>query len=168
MPLTYDSIATVTTTAGQTSVTFNSFSGYTDLRLVMNYLSNTGVAGSSIQFNSDTGANYSEYYVTGTGSAASSGRYTGAVYIQVGWQGWATTTIPNLNIVDIFNYSNTSTAKQVLITESSDRNGSGSVTRAAARWNSTAAITSITITENAGGGLYAAGSTFTLYGIKAA
>lgn len=168
MPATYEPIQTVTATAGQSAVTFSSIPAtYTDLKIVMNYRSNTGIAGSSIQFNGDTATNYSETYLTGNGTATSSAKYTSGNYIQVGWQGWATTTIPNLNTVDIFSYAG-STNKTVLITESSDRNGSGSVTRAVGLWRSTSAITSIVINENAGGGNYAAGSTFTLYGIKAA
>ena len=165
MPLTYDRIATQTLGSSASSVTFSSIpSTYTDLRLVMNYRSNTGIAGSSIQFNGDTGSNYSETFIRGNGSAASSSRFTNSTYLQVGWQGWATTTIPQFCTVDIFSYAG-STFKTVVGEDNADRNGAGEVVRFVALWRSTSAITSIVVNENAGGGNYAAGSTFTLYGI---
>jgi hypothetical protein len=168
MAITYEPIATQTLGSSASSVTFSSIpSTYTDLRLVMTYLSAiTGeIAGASLQFNSDTSGNYSETWLRGNGSAAASGRFTSSTYLPVGWQGYATNTIPQFNIVDIFSYAG-STNKTVLAQESNDRNGSGVTTRMVGLWRSTSAITSIVINENAGGGNYRAGSTFTLYGIK--
>jgi hypothetical protein len=166
MPTTYEPIATQTLGSSASSVTFSSIpSTYTDLRLVMNYLANSGIAGSSLQFNGDTGSNYSQLFLRGNGSSAVSSRFTNNSYLAVGWQGWATTTIPQFNTVDILSYGG-STFKAALAEETNDRNGAGNVTRIAGLWRSTSAITSIVINENAGGGNYAAGSTFTLYGIK--
>lgn len=167
MPKTYEPIASTTVNASTSTLTFNSFSGYTDLRLVMFYTANTGAAGASIIFNGDTGTNYSTKWIKATSTGASTGNSTGAPYIQVGWQGYATPSIPNLNIVDIFSYSN-STFKTVIVSESADISSGGVSLKNVSLWRSTAAITSITINENAGGGNWAAGSMFTLYGIKAA
>lgn len=165
MATTYEKIASQTLGSSASSVTFSSIPGtYTDLRLVMNYRANTSTAGSSIQFNGDTGSNYSETWLRGNGSAASSSRFTNNIYMNVGWQGAATTTIPQFCTVDIFSYAG-STFKTALGEDNNDRNGAGVVVRFVGLWRSTSAITSIVINENAGGGNYAAGSTFTLYGI---
>ena len=165
MATTYEKIASQTLGSSASSVTFSSIPGtYTDLRLVMNYRANASIAGSSIQFNGDTGSNYSETYLRGNGSSASSSRFTNNSYMNVGWQGWATTTIPQFCTVDIFSYAG-STYKTALGEDNADRNGAGEVVRFVGLWRSTSAITSIVVNENAGGGNYAAGSTFTLYGI---
>jgi pantothenate kinase len=164
--VTYDPIATQTLGSAASTITFSSIPAtYTDLRITMTYLANASIAGSSIQFNGDTASNYSETFIRGNGSAASSSRFTNSTYLQVGWQGWATTTIPQFCTVDIFSYRG-STFKTVLGEDNADRNGAGEVVRFIGLWRSTSAITSIVINENAGGGNYAAGSTFTLYGIK--
>lgn len=165
MAATYEKIQSITLGSSASSVTFSSIPAtYTDLRIVMNYRANTSIAGSSIQFNGNTASNYSETFIRGNGSAASSSRFTNSTYLQVGWQGWATTTIPQFCTVDIFSYAG-STFKTVVGEDNADRNGAGEVVRFVALWRSTSAITSIVINENAGGGNYAAGSTFTLYGI---
>jgi hypothetical protein len=68
------------------------------------------------------------------------------------------------NIIQVMNYSNTTTNKTVLA-----RAGiAGDRTRAIVNlWRSTSAITSILIINN-GSVNFVAGSTFTLYGIKVA
>jgi hypothetical protein len=65
--------------------------------------------------------------------------------------------------VHFMNYSNTTTNKTVLGRSSA---ASGFVEAAVGLWRNTSAITSITATT--GGQSYQTGSTFTLYGIKAA
>jgi hypothetical protein len=65
----------------------------------------------------------------------------------------------------ILNYRNTSTFKTYLMRSTSDRNGSGETTLSAGVWRSTSAINLIYLTSSIS---FAAGSTATLYGIKAA
>lgn len=165
---TYEPIATTTLSSSQTSVTLSGFSGYTDLKLVMNYIAATSASScySALQFNSDTGTNYSTTRIQGDGSTASSANASSVVYIDLDVSG-ASSTIPALVIVDLFSYSG-STNKTILGTTAIDKNGSGAVYRNVGLWRSTSAITSIKIYNRINAQSYGVGSTFTLYGIKAA
>ena len=162
---TYEPIATTTLTSSQASISFSSLGTYTDLRLVLTFTATSSGGELDLQFNSDTGTNYSNTELYGTGATAASARYTSqsAIYI-VGSVG-ASTTIPSLAIIDIFSYRG-STNKTILATWSSDRNGSGSVGRVVGLWRNTAAITSVLV--KLGSGSFASGTTATIYGITAA
>ena len=159
---TYTPIATTTLGSSQTSVTFNSFSGYTDLELVINGKLVSGADNISLRFNSDSGSNYSETAISGNGSAASSFRDSNLTYGLVGTM----YTTDSVHRIKIMNYSNTTTNKTTL----SRSDTAGSVTQAwVMLWRSTSAITSFSVQLGAGGSLsFATGSTFTLYGIAAA
>ena len=162
---TYEPIATQTLGSAQSSVTFNSFSGYTDLRLVMTPIATSGsTTYVALQFNGDTGTNYSETYMTGNGSSGTSARDSNvnATYL---YNTGAPTSAGLVVTTDIMNYSNSTTYK-TLITRSN--NASAYTNAYVGLWRNTAAITSIVIAPTGGSGTYAAGSTFTLYGIKAA
>jgi hypothetical protein len=161
MPLTYTPIATQTLGSAASSVTFSSISGsYTDLVLVVNAtFSNASTANLLMQFNGDTTSNYSATRLLGDGSAASSGRVSGT-YMMIG-------DINNAlfsSIINIQNYANTTTYKTALA-----RTGfaGGYLGAYVGLWRSTSAITSVLIGYN-GSGTFAAGSTFSLYGILAA
>jgi len=67
--------------------------------------------------------------------------------------------------VDFMNYSNTTTYKTWLAREGNGTNGY--VSALVGLWRNTNAITQIKVL-NTGSGNFATGSTFTLYGIKAA
>ena len=116
-----------------------------------------------IQFNSDTGTNYSRTYLNGNGSTASSAAETSQDQIYIGYL--TTGTIPSLTTVDIFSYTG-STYKTILSTSSTDKNGSGNILEIVGLWRSTSAITSIVIRSDAT--TMNTGTTATLYGIKAA
>lgn len=161
MPKTYDPIQSHTLASNQATVTFTSISSnFTDLVIVFrgNNTSGGNRAGTII-FNSDTGANYSATFIQGDGSNATSSRESN---LNTGY--FANVLNDNTTaIVQIQNYSNTTTNKTFI------SRGSSPSTVVQARvglWRSTSAITSITLGLNAD--TYAAGSTFTLYGIKAA
>lgn len=160
---TYEPIATTTLTSAQTGVTFSSISGsYTDLVLVAN-VKVTGQPGrnATVQFNSDTGSNYSFSAVYGDGSSASSFRVSTISYGRLANFG---TGIGNA-IAQFQNYSNTTTYKTWL---SRSNDGGVGVLAFANLWRNTAAISTIAL-SNFGNSLnIASGSTFTLYGIKAA
>ena len=161
MAVTYEKIATTTLGSNASSVTFSSIpSTYTDLRISCAVTSTAG-NNNYVLFNSDGGANYSSTYMQGTGSAAQSGRASSAAY---GYVDYAGTTGQHTINVDIMNYSNTTTYKTYL-----SRGGdTGTVTIAyVGMWRNTAAISTILIGNGAASGLLT-GSTFTLYGIKAA
>lgn len=164
---TYEPIAT-TTVAGSTTntVTFSSLGSYTDIILVGQFTATSGTAYGGLRFNSDTGTNYSTTILAGNGTAASSSRATSANYIKFVDYG-AGTSIPALGIAHIFSYGG-GTNKTTLNIESNDKNGSGAVARYCGLWRNTAAITSITIFEQGASTYFAAGSIFSIYGIKAA
>jgi hypothetical protein len=161
--ITYSPIATTTLGSAQSSVTFSSISGtYTDLIMVCNIKGTTAID-VKINFNSDTGTNYSNTYLTGNGSAASSGRRSNVAYFQPENNGYVTTTLEQNMIIHFMNYSNTTTYKTALARANNASTGLDAFVNL---WRSTSAITSIALAKIAGGDLDT-GSTFTLYGIKA-
>lgn len=154
MPATYEPIATTTLGSAQSSVTFSTISGsYTDLVLIVAATTDT----LKVQFNSDTGSNYSRTYIYGDGSSATSGRSTSGTFFYIAGGS------PSATLNYIQNYSNTTTYKTVLSRGNAVSNG---VDASVSLWRSTSAITSITLTPNSG--TIASGSVLTLYGIKAA
>lgn len=156
MARTYEPIATTTLGSSAASYTFSSIpSTYTDIILIAN-AKGTSAESIKMQFNGDTGSNYSFTYVVNTAS----GRATNTAFAL---GGYVNTTENIVSIVNIQNYANTTTYKTTV-----DRRGGASnfVGMDVSLWRSTAAITSILLAPEAGS--FAAGSTFTLYGIKAA
>jgi hypothetical protein len=167
-----------TTVSGTSTatITFASIpSTYTDLVIVGNLGSETTNAFPYLQFNGDTGSNYSYTELFGTGSSALSSRssnntqlFNSNVSVKQG--------AINSNVVyHIMNYANTTTYKTSLSRQSTvdaaDYNGS---LAAVGLWrgstgSSTEAITSVSIKLTRGGTPYnfSDGSTFSLYGIAA-
>ena len=173
MPATYEPIATQTLGSSATEINFTSISGsYTDLVLVMNgAMSRTGAAFLMRVGNGsiDSGANYSETDLYGTGSAAGSARRSS----QTEWNifsniGSSTTVGENTFIIQLMNYSNTTTNKTALGRAANASSSSFPGTAAAVfLWRSTSAINTIRLFRNSTD-TFVTGSTFTLYGIKAA
>jgi hypothetical protein len=153
---TYEPIATTTLGSNQSSVSFSSFAGYTDLIIVING-STTGSCDLKWQANSDTGSNYSGTRMTGSGSAAFSSRFTSDTGAAFGWSN----TSPSVNILQIQNYANTTTFKTSLGRPS---NSNALVGAYVGLYRSTSAITSLSL-MNTDGASFTSGTTFTLYGI---
>jgi hypothetical protein len=168
MPATYEPIATQTLVTAISTVDFTSISQtYTDLVLVMSFgcASNTALG---IRFNSDSGTNYGSSYLEGNGSSASNGRSTGLTYMRLGNSAtFSSNTLIDQTIISIFDYTNTTTNKMLLARLNS--RSQGVVNLNVGRWlpGTSAAITSINIL-NSNNVNFIVGSTFTLYGIKAA
>ena len=166
MTATYDCIATTTLSSAQSSVTFSSISGsYTDLVLVGNLQLSSSGQSMLYQFNGDTASNYSLTILKGNGTSATSDRRSNINYqLAAGWDaGLPTSSSFAIGIVNIQNYSNTTTNK-TSIARGSNAAG-GDVTATVNLWRNTAAITSITVYTVSGN--INTGSTFTLYAIKA-
>ncbi len=162
---TYTPIASTTLGTATNSVTFSSIpSTYTDLVFIASIQPSGAAFMGYGQFNGDTGSNYSETLLYGTGSTAGSARESNRPNLYFGnWTTGNSTTAPTSYIINIMNYSNTTTNKTVL-SRSAD---AGTETNAVVNlWRSTAAINSFRFYLNANN--FVAGSTFTLYGIKAA
>jgi len=163
MAITYEPIATTTLASAAASYTFSSIPGtYTDLVLVATPLCSTA-SNFTFQFNGDTATNYSATGVAGNGSSAVSWRQISSTVPYLGNYSYTDTTSSS-NIISIMNYSNSTTNKSFLCRAS---NSSIAVEGIVGLWRSTAAITSILV-KFTGGANFNIGSTFTLYGIKAA
>jgi len=161
---TYVALATNTLSSATASVTFSSISGaYTDLVLVINGKITINAEVPVIEFNADTGANYSFTRLAGNGTTASSARSTGVAYIPPVWNIYWNNANPGTAIMNIINYSNTTTYKTVL---SRGSEAASSVQTVVGLWRNTAAITSIKVYGSAGN--LDTGMTLTLYGIAAA
>jgi hypothetical protein len=164
MPATYEPIATTTLGSSNTTVTFSSIpSTYTDLRVVVQYtLANGSNNQMLMRFNSDTATNYSRTYMEGSGTSATSGRGSSedSAFITYASSNTQITT----SLIDVMNYSNATTHKTAL-----SRLSNTTLTDARVYlWRKTPeAINTITFSVYLGSS-FATGSTFTLYGIKAA
>jgi hypothetical protein len=165
MPITYEPIATTTLGSDTNQVDFNSISGsYTDIIVVANcYTTDASLQYMLLRFNSDSGSNYSRTELYGNGSSAASIRGTNESSIVCG-------DVPinankyGINILHINNYSNSTTYKTVLARGNAATN---LVEAFVGLWRNTNAITSMSIIcQNSKN--FGSGSTFTLYGIKAA
>jgi hypothetical protein len=158
---------TYETIANTTLITFTNISGsYTDLILVLNTAIASGYNGESvIRFNSDTGSNYSNTYLYGNGTSVLSARNTNATVGRISYSASNSTTLGNISyVVQILNYSNSTTYKTFL---SRANNASNATDAIGGLWRSTSAITSINFFYSDGGNIIA-GSTASLYGITAA
>jgi hypothetical protein len=165
MPSTYTPIATTTLGSAQATVNFNTISAtYTDLVLVISTAATAGNPDIVLQFNSDTGTNYSVTSLSGNGTSATSTRASNQSSIKIDQTATLDGTLGNsVYIVNVMNYSNATTNKTVV--NRSNRAGSG-VDASVGLWRSTSAITAIDIKTSSS--TFITGSTFTLYGIKAA
>jgi len=165
LPSTMTPIFNQTLTASASSITFNSIpQTYTDLVLVA-HASSTGSGNDNIglQFNGDTATNYSWTRMYGNGSVGSSQNPNQSVLGQATFN--VGTSYYSPVFYNIMSYTNTTNYKSVLYKSNSPAD---QFTALAGMWRSTAAITSLTLNLYASGANFTTGSTFTLYGIKAA
>lgn len=163
MPATYEPIETKTLGTAVATVTFNSVSqAYTDLVLVSSVKMSTQSAG-YIRFNSDSGTNYSATRLLGSGSSAITDRAANQTYIDAMYHNNSNF---GMSIINILNYSNATTNKSVLVRWSSEGSSDQYTDATVGLWRSTASITAISLINPSGN--FSIGSTFTLYGIKAA
>jgi hypothetical protein len=162
----YTPITSQTLSSAAASVTFSSIAqGYTDLVLAASaYLATGSAEDLYINFNGDTSAIYSITTLNGQGSVANSQRSTNTSVPSIGGSYGAITTGWGNWIINIQNYSNATTYKTFI---SRGNNAGFGVAATVGLWRSTSAITSILIAPT-GSKTIASGSTFTLYGIKAA
>jgi hypothetical protein len=158
----YESIATVTASGGETSFTFSSIpSTYKSLQ-IRGINSNASDPVTLMRFNGDTGTNYAWHVLYGNGSAgAASGVSGNAMYFVYTS---STAGIFGSTVTDIIDYASTSKYKTLRALSGNDRNGAGDMTFYSGLWQSTSAISSITILPASGN--FRQYSTFALYGIK--
>lgn len=153
---TYEPISAYTFTSSAGTYTLSSIPAtYTDLLLSVSLILSLADY-TTFRLNGDTGANYGGTYLNGNGSGGILNGTVGSF-----GSGYPFTT----GEFHILNYSNTTTKKQVMF-RAGGAGSSGSSQIGTCLYNSTAAINSITIRSDSA--LFTAGSTLTLYGIKAA
>jgi len=117
----FESIATVTASGGQTTLTLSSIpSTYKHLQIRgiarLNAGGSASFSDSLLRFNSDTGNNYTYHYLQGNGSSASAygqGTSGGSPAAILGAGSGLGASIYAVNIIDILDYSSTSKYKTV-------------------------------------------------------
>lgn len=179
MAVTFEPIASQTLTSDTASVTFSSIAGtFTDLVIVGMARSTTSTFNNNafvrMRFNGDTGSNYSSTPLftrnTGSGWGVLSLRDSNVTVATAG-------PIPGpgngSNIfgpfaVHVMSYANTNVNKTTLGASgySSDLSSHDGPRREVNLWRNTSAITTILLFPSDGS--FVSGSTFSLYGIKAA
>lgn len=163
---TYTALATITLGSTDSEVVFASIpAGYRDLVFSISILGTSNDQSCVMQLNSDTGANYSNVRMSGWGASYGSNT-SGSTYIFVSGYNYGVATSGAYTIAQgsIMDYSATDKHKSTLIRSRSSRdNGDTDTTAGAGRWANTAAVTSLKFYLT--GGSFAAGSTFSLYGI---
>ena len=167
MTATYEKVATTTiSTAGTSVLVMDSIPGtYTDLVLIIN-----GSAAASLQvrmrLNGSSSNLYSSTVLGGNGTSASGARTSSGAVTALPIDYFSTFTSTSgggISIINLMNYSNTTTRKVVQFRANTQ--GSG-VTTGVGNFNSTSAITRIDIISVTATNM-SVGTTFTLYGIKA-
>lgn len=160
----YDALATVTVGTAVSSVTFAGIpTGYRHLQI--RAISQAGDT-AKIQFNNDTGSNYTNHNLYGNGSSAAADQgggtnpKTSAVFCYNASSGSSFAA----SITDILDYANTSKNKTFKSLWGWDTNGTGYVGMYGGSWMNTSAIASMTIISPSGN--FAVGSQFALYGVK--
>lgn len=161
MTATYEPIATTTLGTAAANITFSSIpQTYTDLVIVFFGGSARGsVDGFKYRLNADSASNYSTTRIYADGSSAYSDRQTNQTSGEIGN---LSTNLSTNAIININNYSNSSTYKTVL---SRNNLPESYVFVEISLWRSTSAITDVSI-FGANANLLS-GCTATLYGIKA-
>lgn len=147
-----------------TSVTFSSIpQTFRDLVLIINARQTSGTGQNQLRFNGNSLSQYATVSMEATGTAQQSGAGQGSTWIFVNLNNGDLDAVFTTTIVNIMDYSVTDKVKPVL--SRGNNAGSGTSTGANAhRWVNTEAIDSVTCQAS---GTYAAGSTFTLFGIVA-
>ena len=166
MAITYNKIATTTLGSSQSSIDFTSISNsYSDLVIIGSIKLATN-SGNQMYFriNNDTGSNYSVTTLSGNGTSAATTRFSNQTHIRYNYF-----NDPNLSsftnlIININNYSSSSTRKTTLSQLTRVSDGAAGIDLSAGLWRNTAAIDRLTFFIESSNS-FAAGCTFTLYGI---
>ena len=166
----YDALSTVT--VGATAVSSITFAGipntykHLQIREITKDSQASGSHSLRMQFNSDTGSNYTYHALTGDGSSASAGALTSQTNLFPGYvMGTTGTNVFAVSIHDILDYANVSKNKVIRTLSGVDNNGSGNIGFFSGLWINTNAINSITILPAASTN-FTQYSQFALYGIR--
>lgn len=162
---TYTPIASVTLSATASEVVFSGLpQTFRDLILVVEAATTESGVTLDLRFNGDVSSNYFGVEMGGRNN----GTYSGAgadVYFRIFGNTFG--TLPFQSTVQIMDYSQSNKHKTTLIRASSFDTSLNSylVKAIAGRWGSTSAVTSLSLASLFNSRSFAAGSTFTLFGI---
>jgi len=162
----FQSIQTATVgVGGVASVSFTSIpSNFHHLQIRHSALTSVADRYFKIQFNSDTGTNYSWHYVRGNGTATSASAGATQNFAICGLTP-NSTIYPGVGVTDIVDYNDTNKYKTIRSLVGGGLNTTaGYAGLYSGNWQSTSAISSITITPLTGN--FSQNSSFALYGIK--
>ena len=164
---TFESIATATVTVAQSSVTFSNIpQGYTHLQ-IRSYWGFTDTGNNTwlnIQFNGDTGSNYSYHAIRSTTSGFLISASYATTKLSFGSDNLGSATSYAVSVADILDYSSTTKNKTTKAFAGQDTTGVGTTNLWSGMWNSVNPITSIVIATDAS--TFRVGSIFSLYGIR--
>jgi len=163
----FNSIATINGNGSTATITFSSIpSTYTHLQVRVMARVAAGGEDLTLQFNGDTGTNYTRHRLTGNGTAAAAaGNASTTGITTLGSAGMPTAASTYaVTIIDVLDYANTNKYKTARMLSGQDSNGSGGVDFTSGVWMNTAAITSLTIYALSSN--FPTASSFALYGIK--
>jgi len=172
----FESIATVTVGSGGTStITFSSIPA-TYKHLQIRALARTDRAGNyssnmNLQFNTDTANNYADHDINGNGSTAQAESGTTKNNIAMNRITGASSgsDIFGVVVADILDYTNTNKYKTVRWFGGFDNNSTqGEIYFGSGLWQSTSAVSTITLQSVSGAVNFTQYSSFALYGIKGA
>jgi hypothetical protein len=166
----YESIQTYTLGSSQSSVTFSSIPStfkHLQIRAMARVTGAVVQSGTKLQFNSDTGANYSYHTLYGTGASAIAygEANTNQSFMDKFAGASASSNVFGAIVCDILDYTSTDKFKTSRSLGGVDNNGSGVIHLASGAWRNTNAITSITLSPFDGSS-YVQYSSFALYGVK--
>ena len=167
-PSDYESIASATGTGSSGTITFSSIPS-TYVALQVRWMGQVGggtngLYNTYIQFNSDSGNNYTRHTLDGDGASATATGSASVTAPQVGLATRNSDTALGVSIIDIHDYASTTKYKTLRVFNGADRDGAGQVQLQSGLWMSTSAISSISIINFNGN--FKTNSTFALYGIK--
>jgi len=169
---TYDLLETEILTGSQASVTFSSlgsYSAYQHLQIRAMVRSNRAATNENvrIQFNNDTGSNYSRHQLRGTGSSVISEAATSQTSAFVSTIAAASSTANSFtaqvtDLLDPFESTKNTTIRTLYGATSYQEIGLSS-----GAWFDTSAVTEIDLILQSGGS-FVSGSRFSLYGLRSA
>ena len=166
---TYVKVASQTLSASVSSVTFSNIpQNYTDLILMITRKTNSSVyEDMKMQINADTGNSYSTTTVGGWSTSSYESlrysNYSSSIFVDADAGSSKTANYYNPVIIQLMNYSNSSTYKTWLVRGGNTEQG---VEAMVGLWRSKSAINSFTFSLTAS--TFSSGSTFSIYGIEAA
>jgi hypothetical protein len=168
VPNSFESISTAAITTTTSTVTFSSIPSTYD-HLQIRILGRTSLGGAPdnvyMRFNSDSGTNYTNHYLWGNGTnATSSGGGSADTFVsgrQPGTDSLANTY--GASIIDVLDYGNTNKFKTIRVFTGWDVNGSGEAFYSSGVWRNSNAVSTITLTNSFS---WLPNSHLALYGIK--